>query len=74
MDELKLKYSVPTSAVIAIAVAALNFTFFVLIYKTVGSLFLLGELTTLGLSAIFTVFFTIFVAKPLLKKLIIISA
>jgi hypothetical protein len=73
MDELKLKYSVPISVVIAIVVAALNFTFFVLIYKTVASFFLLGELTTLGISAIFTVLFTIFVAKPLLKKLIIIS-
>ncbi|MCP4991800.1 MAG: hypothetical protein GY928_38800 [Colwellia sp.] len=68
MDELKLKYSVPTSAVIAIVVAALNFTFFVLIYKTVASFFLLGDLMTLGISAIFTVFFTIFVAKPLLKN------
>jgi hypothetical protein len=73
MDELKLKYSVPISAVIAIVVAALNFTFFILIYKTIALNFLLGELPTLGVSTLLTVFFTIFVAKPLLKKLILVS-
>ena len=72
MDELKFKYSVLISATLAIVVAALNFTFFILIYKTAASYFLLGELVTLGVSTLFTLFSTIFVAKPLLKKLIFI--
>ena len=73
MDELKLKYSVPISVSIAIVVAALNFIFFILIYKTVTSYFMLGDLSALGVSALVFVFTTIFITKPVLKNLILVN-
>ena len=39
MDELNLKYSDKVTIVIAIIFAALNFLFFILIYKTIASYF-----------------------------------
>ena len=73
MDELKFKYSVPITIAIAIVFAALNSIFFILIYKTVASYFMLGELPTLGISALAFVFATIFIAKPMLKSLVLVN-
>ncbi|MBB1391508.1 hypothetical protein H5185_19115 [Shewanella sp. SG44-6] len=73
MDELNLKYSDKVTIVIAIIFAALNFLFFILIYKTIASYFMLGELATLGVSALVFVITTIFIAKPILKRLVLVN-
>jgi hypothetical protein len=73
MDELNFKYSDKITIVIAIVFAALNFLFFILIYKAIASYFMLGQLATLGVSALIIVITTIFIAKPLLKRLVLVN-
>jgi hypothetical protein len=73
MDELKFKYSDKVSIAIAVFFAALNFLFFIFTYKSIIAYFMLGELPALTISTLFFIAITIFITKPLLKKIIYVT-
>jgi hypothetical protein len=69
----ELKYSDNVSVLIAVIITIINFSLFAAIYKFGQAFINFGELINLVIFTVVFICFTLFVIRPLIKKLILRS-